>query len=57
MTYIQHVFLLEKVGDSNEVPIVQCSTSKGPEYYKQRLNHWNKMFDDLKMGKKATTTE
>lgn len=47
-------FFLEKVGnhvqEKNEL-IVQSNPTKGPDYWKDRLNMWNQLFDDVKAGK------
>lgn len=48
------LLFLEKV-DGSHVPIIQSNPSAGSEYWKHRLDYWNKMFDDVKLGKKAST--
>ncbi|KAJ8966867.1 hypothetical protein NQ314_003261 [Rhamnusium bicolor] len=53
----------KKVGDRAQDNFDYTSLSsdrdptKGPEYWKQRLDMWNVMFENVKTGKKTTATE
>lgn len=48
---------VDHIQEKMEFAVSHTDPCKGPDYWKERLNMWNQIFDDVKMGRKVDVPE
>ncbi|XP_056629748.1 protein mini spindles isoform X2 [Diorhabda sublineata] len=48
---------VDNIQEKMEIAVPQSDPNKGPDYWKERLNMWNRLFDDVKLGRNADVPE